>query len=134
MLLEEGKQIIELTDGDMVGANALSFGARHALRKSRATVLGDGDLMLIPREAVIHVHNAFPAANVKEHIERFIEFRNQQKVRLQVAEDDSAAHTGFPPWEPSARDERTTHERLDQMEGDIRQMKTMLETIIQRRP
>lgn len=129
---EEGKRDIELTDGDMVGANALSFGAQHAFRKNCATVLADGDLLLIPRESVIHVHNTFPVANVKEHIERFIEFRNKQKVSLELGEDDSATQTGWAPWQPSAKDERTTHERLDQMEGDIQQIKTMLETIIQR--
>ena len=134
-LQEEGKQELFLTDGDMVGANALTFEAMHSTRKNRATVLTSGELMLLRREAIIHVHNAFPVARLKQHVEKFINYRNQQKERPQALSSKPAAgQSGWEAWQHSEehRDTRTAAERLTQIEADVHEIKTMLRTLVQK--
>ena len=134
-LQEEGKQELFLTDGDMVGANALSFEAMHPRRKNRATVLTSGELMLLRREAIIHVHNSFPVAKLKQHVERFIEFRNQQKECPKTLSSMLAAgQSGWEAWQPSEehKDTRTAEERLTQIEADVHEIKTLLRTLVQK--
>ena len=48
-----------VSDGEMIGVNALQFGAADVVRSNTARVTAGGDLMLIPRWAVKEVESTY---------------------------------------------------------------------------
>lgn len=124
----ESTSIVQLTDGDIVGVDALVFGYEHCFRKAEATVIADGDLMLIPREAILSLHKTFPDAGVKEHIERFIEF---EAISADTDGDDGhTRYKAWTPWQPTENHQGTMNKRLDKIELEMREIKTMLQKIL----
>ena len=103
------------------------------MRTTDATVLADGDLMLIPRDAVLCLHNKFPDLELKTHFERFVEYYNQQsEVTPGDGGQGNTGNTKWTLWQLPDNPKRTTNERLDQIELEMREMKAMLETIVRR--
>jgi CRP-like cAMP-binding protein len=72
---------VRVTNGEMIGVNALQFGAADVVRNNTATVTAEGDLMLIPRWAVKEVELNYPLAGLKAAVQDYIKERNRKKIK-----------------------------------------------------
>jgi hypothetical protein len=124
-------------DGELLGVNALQFGAADVVRSNTATVTAGGDLMLIPRWAVKQVELCFPLAGLKRAVQDYIKERNLRKL------NKPAAATGLEPEEETedsyeekvrsgviqckiATDVESTDSRLARMEEHLANIEELL--------
>ena len=76
--LDTSKKFIELEDGDIFGLNALDFDDADVVRDLRATATTDGELWLLPADAVQAVHEQHPDAGLREKVLQFRAKRGEE--------------------------------------------------------